>query len=421
MKRRFFLSGCLLRSAALAAGSRVLTAMPAALMLLMASRSGKARVADSTDPVEGPAQPAPSARSAPPDIQPLLKHYGAMAHAVCLDTLAALQTMQQAIDTFVARPSAARLEAARRQWLQARDVFVQSEAFDWAGSAGLDTEVLARINPWPIDEAQIDYVDGDSETGLVNDGTTPMTADELAQLATEQGEASSLTGWHAIEFLLWGQDVDETGPGRRSHEDFVPDRRALQHADRRGAYLKAVTALLVSDLNQWAAAWAPGVGGNARSALETGGTAALARIIESLRRLSQEGLADAQLDAPLGTQDQEDEQSGFADSSHRDVAGTVLGIRNIWLGRYRQAGGSLLKGASLVDWVEQQDKALAVDVSARIDRSLRLARGMPSPLDRVLLADDDDPDRRKVLQLVESLQLQARLLEKVAALVPDGA
>ena len=71
------------------------------------------------------------------------------------------------------------------------------------------------INAWPLDEAYIDYVEGDPAAGVVNDPDTYPTIDAelLTSLNEQGGEANISTGWHAIEFLLWGQDLSTDGPG----------------------------------------------------------------------------------------------------------------------------------------------------------------------------------------------------------------
>ena len=65
-------------------------------------------------------------------------------------------------------------------------------------------------------------------------------------------EANVATGYHAIEFLLWGQDLNGTGPGagKRPATDYRRANCTGGNCDRRAAYLKAATDLLVSDLEE---------------------------------------------------------------------------------------------------------------------------------------------------------------------------
>src|SRR4029079_5299293 len=57
------------------------------------------------------------------------------------------------------------------------------------------------------------------------------------------------TGWHAIEFLLWGQDLNGTGPGAGNRPATDYDLKACTHGncDHRADYLRASTSLLMED------------------------------------------------------------------------------------------------------------------------------------------------------------------------------
>ena len=68
-------------------------------------------------------------------------------------------------------------------------------------------------------------------------------------------ESNVATGYHAIEFLLWGQDLNGhgDGAGNRPASDFATGAACTGgNCDRRGAYLRAATELLVSHLD-WVA------------------------------------------------------------------------------------------------------------------------------------------------------------------------
>ncbi len=89
-----------------------------------------------------------------------------------------------------------------------------------------------------------------------------ITKELLADKLQEAGgvEANVATGYHAIEFLLWGQDLNGTGPGagNRPASDYDLKNCTHGHCDRRAQYLSAATDLLVDDLAWMAAQWAPG-------------------------------------------------------------------------------------------------------------------------------------------------------------------
>src|SRR4029079_2970665 len=91
--------------------------------------------------------------------------------------------------------------------------------------------------------------------GIINDveGVPTITVDEIVAANEEGGETNISTGWHAIEFLLWGQDLSEDGPGARP----VTEYTTSPVAELRPTYLTEVTGLLVDDLQDVADQWNP--------------------------------------------------------------------------------------------------------------------------------------------------------------------
>ena len=69
-----------------------------------------------------------------------------------------------------------------------------------------------RLNSWLLDEAYIDYVKGNAQAGLINNFEFPLTEEALLAKNQEDDEADVSTGYHAIEFLLWGQDFYSQSP-----------------------------------------------------------------------------------------------------------------------------------------------------------------------------------------------------------------
>jgi putative iron-regulated protein len=139
------------------------------------------------------------------------------------------------------------------------------------------------------------------------------------------GEENISTGWHAIEFLLWGQDRSETGPGDRSFTDYV-DAKA-PNADRRRQYLSVSTALLVDDLSGITVQWTPSAK-NYRAKFEKGSKESVRKIIVGLGSLSRGELAGERMEVALNSQDQKDEHSCFSDNTHRDIVNNAKGIQN---------------------------------------------------------------------------------------------
>jgi putative iron-regulated protein len=348
------------------------------------------------------AQPAAPAAD---ELRPVLRQHALLVHATYADTLALARRLQQAVQRLARAPAAATLQAAREAWLAARERYALTEAFRFYGGPidGADGPE-PRLNAWPVDESFIE--------ALIAEPRQPLGKAALSALNTQGGEENIASGWHAIEFLLWGQDLDPDGPGRRPHTDFIDGQ--APHAARRRAYLLAVTDLLVDDLAGLERAWAPGRA-NYRQGFERGGHEALRRIIVGLGSLSRAELAGERLEVPLVSRDQEDEQSCFSDSTHRDIVGDAQGIANVWQGRYTALDGRGLQGgASLHALVASRSPALADRLEAQIAASLAAAQALEPPFDREILGGSDAPGRLRVKAVVDALLRQSASLVEAA-------
>ncbi|MBH2009970.1 MAG: hypothetical protein I8H71_09755 [Xanthomonadaceae bacterium] len=363
--------------------------------------------------------PAPAGVTAPAgavSFNAVASHYAALVEASYADTLTAAKTMQQAIDAFAKSPSADSLAAARKAWLAARELYGQTEAFRFYGGPIDDANgPEGRINAWPMDESYVDGVKSKPDSGLINKRKFAISKKALAAQNERGGEENIATGWHAIEFLLWGQDVSETGPGDRSFEDFVDGKKP--NADRRRQYLTTVTELLVDDLSGVAKQWAPGAKTNYRAKFEKGGQESVRKILLGLGSLSRGELAGERLEVAMNSQDQEDEHSCFSDNTHRDVVNNARGIQNVWLGEYKRADGSVLKGASLRDLVAARDAGLAERTTKQITGSVVAAEGIQAPFDREIVGAKDAAGRLRIQKTIASLTQQSKDLAASAKAV----
>ena len=348
---------------------------------------------------------------APVTVPAVLSHHASLVHVSYDDALGAAQSLRKTVANFVAQPSADGLQAARKAWLDAREVYGQTEAFRFYGGPIDDANgPEGRINAWPMDESFVDGVKGKPNTGLINNRKLAITKKTLSTQNERGGEENIATGWHAIEFLLWGQDSNDNGPGQRGFEDFVDGKAA--HADRRRQYLMVVTDLLIDDLGSLVKAWAPGAN-NYRARFEGGGNESMRKVFLGLGSLSRGELAGERLEVALASQDQEDEHSCFSDNTHRDVVANAQGIENVWLGRYRRADGRVLQGPSLRDLVAAKDAALAERISKQLAASVAAANAIEPPFDREIIGADDAPGRKRVRAVIDSLVKQSQ--ELVAA------
>ena len=162
--------------------------------------------------------------------------YTSIVQAGYSDSLAALNLLIGAIDALANEPSEAALNEAREKWIAARFPYLQTEVFRfYDGPIDGKNGIEILINAWPMDEAYVDYVKGNPDSGAVNDPERypELTPKIIAELNQQNGEQNVSCGYHALEFLLWGQDLNADGPGTRPLSDFT----TAKNAQRRKAYL----------------------------------------------------------------------------------------------------------------------------------------------------------------------------------------
>lgn len=347
-----------------------------------------------------------------PTTRAVLENYAVLVESGYADSVSSARDLEKAVQSFIASPSESGLGQARKVWLDARNWYGQTEAFRFYGGP-IDGEdgPEGLINAWPLDEAYIDYVEGNPGAGIVNDRREEITAERLAQLNERGGEENVATGWHAIEFLLWGQDRSETGPGDRKYTDFIDGQ--APNADRRRLYLATITRMLVKELEGVAEAWAPGRK-NYRATFVASGQQGIQRMLTGLGTLSRGELAGERMEVAMDTQDQEDEHSCFSDNTHMDIVANARGILNVWEGRYLTRDGRTLTGASLKALVAAKNADVGAAVSSDIATSLRLTESIQAPFDREIVGNDDSPGRKRVQAVIDSLKRQADGLVEAA-------
>jgi len=339
--------------------------------------------------------------------------YARIVHASYEDSASLTRALDTSVVSFVAAPDDDTLAAARSAWLESREPYLQTEVFRfYDGPIDNPTDgPEGLVNAWPLDEAYIDYVVDDPTSGIVNDAAMEISAEDLEALNEQGGEKNIATGFHAIEFLLWGQDQSETGPGNRPATDYVAGGTA-QNQDRRGAYLTTVSGMLAGHLEGLVAAWAEGQDNYRAGLVAAPPEEGLRRILTGMIVLSGFETGGERLQTALDSGDQEDEHSCFSDNTHRDMVQDVRGVQNVYLGRYQRLDGSEVTGTGLREVVAAADPALADSLEARIAESLTLAEALVPPFDREI-ATDNAEGRARVQALVISLREQEDLLEQV--------
>lgn len=346
------------------------------------------------------ATPPPVTREA------VLHQYATIVHASYEDAYTSAMALRTALQTLVESPSPDTLQAAKSAWKQARIPYGQTEAYRfYAGPIDGDDGPEGLLNAWPLDESYIDYVAGDATMGIINRLEVPITADQLRAMNEEGGEENVSTGFHAIEFLLWGQDQSAEGPGARPYTDYVTP----PSAERRGQYLLTVAEMLTHDLNRMVQAWAPDKPQNYRAAFLTANpTESLRKILSGIGVLSRGELAGERMAVALSTRDQEDEHSCFSDNTHVDIRQNAQGIRNVYEGRYVRTNGTIIDGPGIGDLISAE---LNTAMTRQLDDTLQKVNAIAPPFDREIVTEEG---RKRIQDAIDALRAQAGLIVTVA-------
>ncbi len=374
----------------------------------------------------------------------VVKHYAELGHAKYQDALTTAETLDKAIDALIATPSDAALKAAREAWIKARVPYQQTEVYRF-GNPIVD-EWEGKVNAWPLDEGLIDYVDG--SYGTESDENELYTANiiankkikvsgeevdaskitpELIQSLAEAGEveANVTTGYHAIEFLLWGQDLNGTGPGagNRPYTDYDTKNCTGGNCDRRADYLKAASTLLVADLKEMTDNWAPD--GEAAKTVEADPKKGLTAILTGMGSLSYGELAGERMKLGLLLHDPEEEHDCFSDNTYNSHLNDAIGIAAAYSGEYTTVDGKKLTGPSLSQLVAASDKTLDAEMKAKLNKTLDAMHAMEKRGQTVeaydqMIAEGNKEGNAVVQTAIDGLLDQTKTIERVIAALDLG-
>jgi len=382
------------------------------------------------------------------DTAAVIETYADIAHAKYEDSLKTAEALEEAIDALIAEPTDANLKAAREAWLASRVPYQQTEGYRFGNPIVDDWE--GKVNAWPLDEGLIDYVadayvaESDAnplyvanviantsitfggETVDTSEITKELLADKLHEAA--ESEANVATGYHAIEFLLWGQDLNGTGPGagNRPASDYDTANCTNGNCDRRAAYLKTAASLLVDDLKEMVANWEED--GAARKALrDAGGNGALGMMFAGLGSLSYGELAGERMKLGLMLHDPEEEHDCFSDNTHNSHYYDEVGMIAIYEGSYKRIDGSVVKGAGLSELVkaaspeaDQAVKAAMADAEAKLRKVKNTADSGKMAYDQ-MIGDGNAEGNQMVQDAIDALIAQTRAIEKAVDALKIGA
>lgn len=346
--------------------------------------------------------------------------YATLVEASYADALAEAEVLHETLHAFTDEPTEDTFVAAKDAWLASRTPYGQTEAFRfYQGPIDNDDGPEGLINAWPIDESYIDYVAGTDDTvlvgGLVNlpDEYPDISEDVITELNEKEGETNIMTGYHAIEFLLWGQDQSADGPGERPYTDYVSGSEGTnENQDRRGKYLLTAADLLVVNLTGVHEQWLPDEANYREDFEALEPDEAIGKILLGMGSLAGAELAGERMTVAYDNKDQENEHSCFSDNTKADLLNNAKSVQNVLLGKYRD-----VDGIGIDELVEEKDAALAEKLREQIQTAIDDIEAIPGSFDTAILGDDESEGRVAVAAAIESLWDFRDSLEEAAGVL----
>ena len=384
---------------------------------------------------------AAGAAGAASDKAAVVGTYADIAEAMYEDALLEARELDRRIQALLDDPGPETLRAARTAWRNARVPYQQTEVYRFGNAIVDDWE--GKVNAWPLDEGLIDYVDPGYGTAsdenplyvanvvenerLVLGGETLDASEITPWLLTDMHEiggveANVATGYHAIEFLLWGQDLNGTraGSGERPWTDYATGSECTNgNCERRRDYLETASEMLVDELEWMAAQWAED--GAAREALFEGGPdTGLSAMLTGLGSLSYGELAGERMQLGLLLHDPEEEHDCFADNTHNSHYYDVMGMLAVYHGGYTRTGGDKVSGPSLSRLVAGTDTALDREMRQRLAATQAAMANLKARAETLEAYDQmigpDNPEGNATVQAaIDRLTEQTRTIERIVA------
>jgi putative iron-regulated protein len=313
--------------------------------------------------------------------------------------------LESAITTFTATPTDANFTLAKTAWLNSRESYGTTEAFRFAnGPIDDENGPEGLMNSWPLDENFIDYVDGNANSGIINNTTEfpTLTKQVLAdENALDEDELNVSVGYHAIEFLLWGQDLTAPSlnkPGQRPYTDYLTTGGTATNQARRADYLKFCADLLTDNLDYLVQQWK--VGGVYRTKfLAMPEDVAIKNVYLGITALVSAELPIERMNTAVQNANQEDEHSCFSDNTHRDIRLNLQGVINVYQGKY-----GTIDGPSLEDLVHQADVATYTDTNTALNNAGTTVYATLIPFDLAISGGPDSTEGAKVIVAVKALK-----------------
>ncbi|MBV63050.1 MAG: iron-regulated protein [Rickettsiales bacterium] len=336
----------------------------------------------------------------------IVLNYANIVHASYSDSLELAKSMMTKIQSFLESPTEKGFDEAKESWINSRFPYLQTEVYRFYGGPIDDEDgPEGLLNAWPMDEAYVDYVKESPESGIINNTKDypEITKDLLISLNEKEGEENISCGYHAVEFLLWGQDFNANGPGNRPFTDYT----TAANADRRKKFLMVTVDLLIENLESLVNDWAPDQKNYRESFVNSQPKDSFQKILLGMTLLSGFELAGERILVAYESKAQEDEHSCFSDTTHNDAIYDIIGIKNVWTGKYTRADGSVIDGPGVRDFGSSVDAELTEKIDTSLSSALKKSMEVPRPFDQAILAEEGSATSKSIISLIEELESTA--------------
>jgi len=333
----------------------------------------------------------------------VLSNYTDIAWAMYADAVRDVVRFNMAVYHFRKDPGPETLQNAKDLWIDARKTYGKTECFRFSETPIDELGLEILINAWPVDESYIDYTRDDRDSGIINqpDRYPKINSVYLPKLNEQGGEANVSTGWHTIEFLLWGQDFDTDGPGNRPWTDFT----TAKNADRRMTYLVTATEVLRSHLVTVSEEWNPAnYDGESGEFFIRHPSRIIRSIMTGIGSMAGREIADERLAAAIRSGSQENEYSCFSDTTHNDLVANMEGLESILFGKFiNKSGKVVIDGKGIIDIISSADKELAGRMETQFRSAMMHIDAIPRPFDQIIVAPADSEGRKTIDKAISSL------------------
>ena len=148
-------------------------------------------------------------------------------------------------------------------------------------------------------------------------------------------------------------------------------------------------------------------------------------MVTGMGSLSYGELAGERMKLGLMLHDPEEEHDCFSDNTHWSHYYDVIGIRNVYTGRYRRIDGRRVSGPSLSDLVAARDAGADAEVLARTNAVVLRFAALADKAESEesydqLIAEGNTAGNALVMAAIESLIAQTKAIEGAAAVLNLG-